>query len=74
MELDQITTNKDEEHGLNDRDKSDVSRVLSFEEFKKSLGPSANKYTNEQIENMRIVCDKIADIIFDSWLNKRNAA
>ena len=58
----------------NDRADLNVSKGLPFKDFKKSLGQAADKYTDEQIERMRIICDKIADLVFDSWLNKRNAA
>ena len=47
---------------------------VSFDDFKKSLGLAASKYSNEEIERMRVVCDKIADAFFDSWLHKRNSA
>ena len=47
---------------------------LSFDDFKKSLGLGANKYSDEEIERMRIICDRIADLFFDSWLNKKNSA
>lgn len=47
---------------------------LPLEDFKKSLGPAAGKYTEEQIERMSAVFDKIADLVFDAWLNKKNAA
>jgi len=47
---------------------------VPFDNFKKSLGQTANKYTDEQIEQMRLDCDKIADLVFDAWLKKRNAA
>ncbi|MEK7113464.1 MAG: hypothetical protein AAB873_01415 [Patescibacteria group bacterium] len=50
------------------------STELSFEEFKKSLGPESSKYTDEQIEQMRITCDRIADLFFDNWLREKNSA
>ena len=74
MNADKIITNKQEIIRPSDQVKLSVSKSLSFEDFKKSLGQSANKYTDDQIENMRIACDKIADLFFDTWLNKRNAA
>ena len=48
------------------------SSSLSFEDFKRSLGVGANKYTDEQIERIRSVFDKIADATFDKWLLQRN--
>ncbi len=44
-----------------------------FDEFKKSLGPEADRYTNEEIEKMRILCDRIADLMFTTWLKERNS-
>jgi len=44
----------------------------SFEDFKKALGPSANKYTDEQLRRMLIALDGIADKYFDIWLEKIN--
>ncbi|TSC70660.1 MAG: hypothetical protein CEO12_240 [Parcubacteria group bacterium Gr01-1014_46] len=43
-----------------------------FEAFKKSLGPSAIKYTDEQLRRMLIALDGIADKYFDIWLEKIN--
>ena len=74
MQVNQIVTNEQEETRPSDQAELGVSKSISFEDFKKSLGLSANKYTNEQIECMRMACDKIADLFFDAWLNKRNAA
>jgi truncated hemoglobin YjbI len=41
-----------------------------FEAFKKSLGTSVSKYTDEQLHRMRIALDGIADTYFDIWLEK----
>ena len=46
---------------------------VSFEEFKKSLGTLADKYTDEQIKRMLFVIDGIADKFFNNWLDKTNA-
>jgi hypothetical protein len=70
----QISTNEKEEIRLNNQAGLDVSKVLPFEDFKKSLGRAADKYNDEQIETMRVTCDRIADLAFDAWLNGRNAA
>ncbi len=48
--------------------------MITLAEYKKSLGEYAQDLTDEQIEKLMIAFDKIADLIFDSWLNKRNAA
>jgi hypothetical protein len=46
--------------------------ATSFEDFKKALGPSASKYTDEQLRRMLIALDGIADKYFDIWLEKVN--
>lgn len=46
--------------------------ATSFEEFKRALGPSASKYTDEQLHRMLIALDGIADKYFDIWLEKIN--
>lgn len=51
-----------------------VDAAVSFEDFKTSLGAAATKYTDQEIERMRLMCDQIADVVFDTWLVKRNAA
>lgn len=54
--------------------KPDVSDTrISFDDFKKSLGESSTKYSDEQIEQIRGAFDKMADIFFDDWLYRRNA-
>ncbi len=45
---------------------------LSFAEFKEALGPAAKKYTDLQIEKMRLICDRFADVVFDTWLREKN--
>ena len=42
--------------------------MMDFEEFKKTLGPLANQLSDEEIDNLRILLDKMADLIFDRWL------
>jgi hypothetical protein len=46
---------------------------LSFNDFKKSLGKESTKYSDGQIEQIRVSFDKMADIFFDDWLYRRNA-
>jgi hypothetical protein len=46
------------------------SAILSFERFRRALGQEAEQYTDAQIDRMRLICDKIADAVFDDWLNK----
>ena len=52
---------------------NNASSILSFEEFRDALGPSARKYTDVQINQMRLMFDKLADAVFTNWLRKRNA-
>ena len=47
---------------------------VPFSDFKKSLGPTGIKYSDAEIEEMRVVCDRIADLVFDAWLKRRNTA
>ena len=43
--------------------------MISLEEFKKSLGKTAEKLTEEQILALRENQDKMAEIFFSIWLN-----
>lgn len=47
--------------------------MLTFEEFKKSLGDEAEGVTDAEIEELRIFGYKFADAVFEQWLRKRNA-
>lgn len=47
--------------------------AVSFDDFKASLGHTAHRYSDEETERMRILFDKIADLVFDEWLAKRSA-
>ncbi len=47
--------------------------TLSFGDFKKSLGASVVKYTDAEIEEIRVLCDRIADVHFEDWLTEINA-
>ena len=46
--------------------------MMSIEEFKKTL-PHPEKYTAEEIEKLRNLLDRFADVFFDMWLRKKNA-
>lgn len=46
--------------------------MIALEKFKKTLGSIAAKLTDDQIERIRIIEDRIADAAFDAWLKKRN--
>ena len=74
MQASQITINRETEIQPSDQADLSVPKILSFDDFKKALGQAANKYTDAQIDQMRLACDKIADLVFDAWLNKRNRA
>ena len=56
-----------------DKCTNDAVSILSFEEFRKTLGPSVHKYTDVQIDQMRLVFDRLADAVFTNWLRERNA-
>ena len=47
---------------------NDSATELSFDDFKKAMGPEAAKYSDEEIELMRRICDAIADAVFNRWL------
>lgn len=50
-----------------------ASGGLSFSDFKKSLGLASNNYSDEEIEHIRIMFDKLADQVFDSWIKRINS-
>jgi len=45
---------------------------MSFPEFKKLIGPLANTMTDAEIEKLRELEYRFADVVFDWWLRKRN--
>ena len=46
--------------------------MIPFHEFKKLLGPAASGLSNAEIERLQDLEIRLADIIFDAWLRKRN--
>ena len=48
------------------------SSMISFEEFKKTLGMFANELSDEEIDNIRYAFNQIADIAFDRWVTQKN--
>jgi hypothetical protein len=46
--------------------------MMEFEEFKKTLGPLADKLSDKEIDDLRILLDKFADLMFDRWLRNMN--
>lgn len=47
--------------------------MIPFLEFKKLLGNAASGLSDAEIERLRELEDRLADIVFDAWLRKRNA-
>ena len=48
--------------------------MISLTKFKNVLGDTGQNMTDEEIRSLRDGLDKVADIIFDSWLEKVNSA
>ena len=46
---------------------------IALSEFKKLLGPAAAELSDSEIERLRDLEDRLADIVFDSWLRNRNS-
>jgi hypothetical protein len=46
---------------------------VSFKEFKTALGKAARDYSDEEIEKIRVLFDRLAEVAFDSWLKKVNS-
>ncbi len=51
----------------------DTSEMLSLSEFKKALGKSSSNYSDEQIKELRIKFDRIANVAFEKWIQERNS-
>jgi hypothetical protein len=47
--------------------------MIPLHEFKKLLGNTASTLSDAEIERLRDMEDRLADIIFDAWLRKRNS-
>ena len=45
---------------------------IPISEFKKLLGSAAAGLSDSEIERLRDLEDRLADIVFDSWLRDRN--
>ena len=52
--------------------KTSQQSKISITEFKKLLGSVASELSDSEIERLRDLEDRLADIVFDSWLRKRN--
>jgi hypothetical protein len=46
--------------------------MMSFEAFKKCIGPLADKLSDDEIERLRVFEYRLADAMFDNWLAIRN--
>lgn len=46
--------------------------MISLEEFKESLGTLRSELSEEEILKLRENMDKMADILFNSWLKELN--
>lgn len=46
--------------------------MISLKAFKASLGTAADGLSDEQIECIRVALDRIADVAFDRWAQKRD--
>jgi hypothetical protein len=46
--------------------------MLALEEFKKALGSKANSLSEVEIERIRDIQDRFADVFFDSWIKRKN--
>jgi hypothetical protein len=47
--------------------------MIPLHEFKKLLGSAASGLSDAEIERLRDLEDRLADIVFDAWLRKRNS-
>jgi hypothetical protein len=47
--------------------------MIPFDEFKKLLGSEAEGLSDVEIERIRDIEHRLADIIFDAWLQERNS-
>jgi len=46
--------------------------MVSFEDFKKALGPEADNLSNEEIVVIKDKMDHLADALFDTWIAQEN--
>jgi len=45
--------------------------MMEFGEFKKTLGEAADKYTEQEIDRMRIVFFQLGNILFNDFLEEK---
>jgi hypothetical protein len=46
--------------------------MIPLEEFKKSLGPTADTLSEAEILELRERMDRLAEVVFEMWLEHRN--
>lgn len=46
--------------------------MISLKKYKKALGPLAQKLSEKEILKAREIQDKMAEILFDMWLEEIN--
>jgi hypothetical protein len=53
--------------------KTSQQSKIPIPEFRKLLGSAASGLSDSEIEHLRDLEDRLADIVFDSWLRNRNS-
>lgn len=48
--------------------------MLSLTDFKKQLGELANDYSDEQLKSLMEREEKLADLFFDIWIDRKKSA
>jgi len=48
--------------------------MLPIEKFKQALGDQAHNMDELEIERLRTQQDKLADVLFDFWLEQKNTS
>jgi hypothetical protein len=57
----------------NGGEKGTSAKMIHLHEFKKLLGADASDLSDAEIERIRDLEYRLADIVFDAWLRKRNS-
>ncbi|MDA3840262.1 MAG: hypothetical protein PF572_04180 [Patescibacteria group bacterium] len=47
--------------------------MLSFTDFKNELGEAGQYMSDKQIDELRILHDQLADVLFEIWIEKKNS-
>jgi hypothetical protein len=48
--------------------------MVSLTDFKKQLGELANDYSDEQLKSLMEREEKLADLFFDVWIDRKKSA